>query len=145
MKVLVTGGAGYIGSVAVEQLIAAGESVVVLDNLSQGHRAAVQPKAVFVEGDLADRAALDAVMSQHRPEAVMHFASKTLVGESMQKPFLYLGDNITTGLNLLQSAVEHGVTRFILSSTANLSDRPERVPIDESERIVPWRRHARNF
>ena len=75
----------------------------------------------------------------------MHFASKTLVGESMQKPFLYLGDNISTGLNLLQSAVEHGVTRFILSSTANLFDRPERVPIDESERIVPWRRHARNF
>jgi UDP-glucose 4-epimerase len=137
MKVLVTGGAGYIGSVAVEQLIAAGESVVVFDNLSQGHRAAVHPKAVFVEGDLADRAAIDSVMSRHRPDAVMHFASKTLVGESMQKPFLYLGDNITTGLNLLQSVVEHGVKRFILSSTANLFDRPERMPIDESERIVP--------
>ena len=75
----------------------------------------------------------------------MHFASKTLVGESMQKPFLYLGDNVSTGLNLLQSAVEHGVTRFILSPTANLFDRPERAPIDESERIVPWRRHARSF
>ena len=137
MKILVTGGAGYIGSVAVEELIAAGESVVVFDNLSQGHRAAVHPEAVFVEGDLADRAAIGAVMNQHRPEAVMHFASKTLVGESMQKPFLYLGDNVTTGLNLLQSAVEYGVKRFILSSTANLFDRPERMPIDESERIVP--------
>ena len=137
MKVLVTGGAGYIGSVAVEQLIAAGESVVVFDNRSQGHRAAVHPEAAFVEGDLADRAAIDSVMSEHRPEAVMHFASKTLVGESMQKPFLYLGDNVTTGLNLLQSAVEYGVKRFILSSTANLFDRPERMPIDESERIVP--------
>ena len=67
----------------------------------------------------------------------MHFASKTLVGESMQKPFLYLGDNVTSGLNLLQSIVEHGVKRIILSSTANLFDQPERIPIDETERIVP--------
>ena len=137
MKILVTGGAGYIGSVVVEQLIAANESVVVFDNLSQGHRAAVHREAVFVQGDLADRKAIDAVLSEHRPDAVMHFASKTLVGESMQKPFLYLGDNVTTGLNLLQSIVEHGVKRVILSSTANLFDQPERMPIDESERIVP--------
>jgi UDP-glucose 4-epimerase len=137
MKILVTGGAGYIGSVVVEQLIAANESVIVFDNLSQGHRAAVHPEAVFVQGDLADRSAIDAALSQHRPDAVMHFASKTLVGESMQKPFLYLGDNVTTGLNLLQSIVEHGVKRVILSSTANLFDQPERMPIDESERIVP--------
>jgi UDP-glucose 4-epimerase len=137
MNILVTGGAGYIGSVVVEQLIAAGESVVVFDNLSQGHRGAVHPSALFVEGDLANRAAIDAALSQHRPDAVMHFASRTLVGESMQKPFLYLGDNVTTGLNLLQSIVEHGVKRMILSSTANLFDQPERMPIDESERIVP--------
>jgi UDP-glucose 4-epimerase len=137
MKILVTGGAGYIGSIVVEQLMAAGESVVVFDNLSQGHRAAVHPSAVFVEGDLANRAAIDAVLGQHRPDAVMHFASRTLVGESMQKPFFYLGDNVTTGLNLLQSIVEHGVKRIILSSTANLFDQPERMPIDESERIVP--------
>ncbi|MBV9999985.1 MAG: UDP-glucose 4-epimerase GalE [Verrucomicrobia bacterium] len=137
MKILVTGGAGYIGSVAVEELIAAGESVVVFDNLSQGHRAAVHPDAAFIEGELADRAAIDSVIAEHRPEAVMHFASKTLVGESMQHPFLYLGENITTGLNLLQSVVDHGVKRFILSSTANLFDQPERMPIDESERIVP--------
>jgi len=137
MKILVTGGAGYIGSVVVEQLIAANEFVVVFDNLSQGHRAAVHPEAVFVQGDLADRKAIDAALSQHRPDAVIHFASKTLVGESMQKPFLYLGDNVTTGLNLFQSIVEHGVKRVILSSTANLFDQPERMPIDESERIVP--------
>ena len=137
MNILVTGGAGYIGSVVVEQLIAAGESVVVFDNLSQGHRGAVHPSAVFVEGDLANRAAIDAALSQHRPDAVMHFASRTLVGESMQKPFLYLGDNVMAGLNLLQSIVEHGVKRMILSSTANLFDQPERMPIDESERIVP--------
>jgi UDP-glucose 4-epimerase len=137
MKILVTGGAGYIGSVVVEQLIAAGESVVVFDNLSQGHRAAVHPSAVFLEGDLANRATIDVALTEHRPDAVMHFASRTLVGESMQKPFLYLGDNVRAGLNLFQSIVEHGVKRIILSSTANLFDQPERMPIDESERIVP--------
>jgi len=137
MKVLVTGGAGYIGSIAVEQLIKAGEEVVVFDNLYQGHQQAVHPKAAFVQGDLADRAAVDAVMAQHKPDAIMHFASHTLVGESMEKPFLYIGQNIVNGLNLLESAVEHGVLKFILSSTANLFDKPERMPIDETERIIP--------
>jgi UDP-glucose 4-epimerase len=137
MKVLVTGGAGYIGSIAVEQLIKAGEEVVVFDNLFQGHQQAVHPKAAFVQGDLANRGAIDAVMAEHKPDAIMHFASYTLVGESMEKPFLYIGDNIVNGLNLLQSAVEHGVRKFILSSTANLFDKPERMPIDESERIIP--------
>jgi UDP-glucose 4-epimerase len=137
MKILVTGGAGYIGSIVVEQLVREGESVVVIDNLYQGHRGAVDSEASFVEGDLADRAVVDAVMQEHRPEAIMHFASHTLVGESMENPFRYLGENITNGLNLLQSAVEHGVRRFILSSTANLFDDPERMPIDEAERIVP--------
>ena len=137
MKILVTGGAGYIGSAVVEQLIANGESVVVFDNLCQGHRAAVHPEAVFVEGDLANRTVIDGALSQHRPDAVMHFASKTLVGESMQQPFLYLGDNVTNGLNLFRSMVEHGVKRIILSSTANLFDKPERMPIEETERIIP--------
>src|SRR3984893_16995783 len=137
MKVLVTGGAGYIGSAAVEQLIAAGESVVVLDNLSLGHRASVHPAAVFVKGDLSNRAEIDSVLGDHRPDAVMHFAAKSLVGESMERPFLYLGDNVRNGLNLFESMVEHGVKRIILSSTANLFDQPERTPIDESERIVP--------
>ena len=137
MKILVTGGAGYIGSAAVELLIAAGESVIVFDNLSLGHRAAVHPAAVFVKGDLSNRAEIDGALSDHRPDAVMHFAAKSLVGESMEKPFLYLGDNVRNGLNLLESMVEHGVKRIILSSTANLFAQPERMPIDESERIVP--------
>ena len=137
MKVLVTGGAGYIGSIAVEQLIQAGEEVVVFDNLYQGHQQAVHPRAAFVQGDLSDRAAVDAVLAQHKPDAIMHFASHTLVGESMEKPFLYIGQNIVNGLNLLESAVEHGVLKFILSSTANLFDKPERMPIDETERIIP--------
>ncbi|MBW7881669.1 MAG: UDP-glucose 4-epimerase GalE [Caldilineaceae bacterium] len=137
MRVLVTGGAGYIGSITVEQLILAGDEVVVFDNLYQGHRDAVHPQAKFVQGDLKDRAAIDAALEAHQPDAIMHFASYTLVGESMQQPFLYLGANVTNGLNLLQSAVEHGVKKFILSSTANLFDQPERMPIDENERIIP--------
>ena len=137
MKILVTGGAGYIGSIVTEELINQGDQVVVFDNLYYGHRGAVHPQATFIEGDLADRAAIKALFDTHEVEAVMHFASYTLVGESMQKPFLYLGGNTTNGLNLLQEAVEHGVRRFILSSTANLFDDPERMPIDEQERIVP--------
>jgi len=137
MNILVTGGAGYIGSIVAEELIREGESVVVFDNLYTGHRAAVPPEAVFVEGDLADRAAVKAVFDAYKIDAVMHFASYTLVGESMEQPFKYLGDNVTNGLNLLQEAVAHGVRRFILSSTANLFDQPERMPINEEERIIP--------
>ena len=137
MKVLVTGGAGYIGSATVEQLIEAGEEVVVFDNLYQGHRAAVHPEAQFVQGDLADKTAVANLLHQYRPDGIMHFASRTLVGESVEKPFLYLRDNVVNALNLLESAVEVGVERFILSSTANLFDRPERMPIDENEQIIP--------
>lgn len=137
MKVFVTGGAGYIGSVAVEELVAAGHEVMVFDNLSLGHREAVHPSAKLVVGDLADIAAIRAAMGGFRPEAIMHFAAKSLVGESMQDPFLYLGDNVTNALNLLKCVVEFEVPRFILSSTANLFDDPEAMPITEKERIIP--------
>ena len=137
MKVLVTGGAGYIGSATVEQLIEAGEEVVVFDNLSQGHQAAIHPDAIFVQGDLADKTAVSHLLHEHRPDGIMHFASHTLVGESMQKPFLYLRDNVVNAMNLLETAVEVGVKRFILSSTANLFEKPERIPIDEKEQIIP--------
>ncbi len=137
MKILVTGGAGYIGSVVVSELLKMGDEVIVFDNLSQGHREAVHPDAVFIHADLADRAAVDDALHTHKPEAIMHFASNTLVGESVEKPFLYLGDNVRNALNLLESAVEHGVRRFILSSTANLFDDPEEIPIKAEERIVP--------
>ena len=89
MEILVTGGAGYIGSVTVERLIEQGHAVIVLDNLSQGHREAVHEDALFVEEDLGDRKAVDALLAEHRPDAVMHFASRTLVGESMERPFLH--------------------------------------------------------
>jgi len=137
MRILVTGGAGYIGSVVTEQLIEEGEQVVVYDNLYQGHRPAVHQEALFMEGDLADRKALNRVFEEHSFDAVMHFASHTLVAESVAQPFLYLGDNVTNGLNLLRAAVTHGVGRFILSSTANLFDEPERTPITEDEHIIP--------
>ena len=137
MKILVTGGAGYIGSITTEQLILQGYDVVVLDNLYQGHIEAVHPKATFCQIDLADRPALAQLFAEQQIEAIMHFASYTLVGESVERPFLYLGDNITNGLNLLQTAVQHGVRKFILSSTANLFDDPVNMPIAEDERIVP--------
>ncbi len=137
MSILVTGGAGYIGSIVTEELIEQGRDVVVFDNLFYGHRAAVHPDARFVEGDLAHQGEIRAVFEACDIEAVMHFASYTLVGESMEHPFMYLGDNVTNGLNLLREAVDHGVRRFILSSTANLFDEPETIPIDEEERIVP--------
>ncbi|MEO8084874.1 MAG: UDP-glucose 4-epimerase GalE, partial [Ardenticatenales bacterium] len=138
MKVLVTGGAGYIGSITGAELIAAGHDVIVFDNLYQGHRAAVHPGATFVEGDLADRAAVAALFDAHPGiDGILHFASYTLVGESMQRPFKYLRDNVANAANLLEAAVAHGVDRFILSSTANLFDAPERIPIAETEAIVP--------
>lgn len=137
MRILLTGGAGYIGSVVSEQLLGRGHNVVVFDNLYQGHRTAVHPQAEFVQGDLADRNAVKRVFESHSLDAVMHFASYTLVGESMQKPFMYLGDNVTNGLNLLQEMLAHDVRKFILSSTANLFDRPAEIPIREHEQIVP--------
>ena len=137
MKVLVTGGAGYIGSVVTETLLADGAAVVVLDDLSKGHRAAVHPDAGFAQGSLEDRALLAEVFARHRPDAVMHFAARSLVGESMERPFDYLRDNVVSGLNLMEATVDAGVRRFILSSTAALFGLPETVPIDEDERIDP--------
>jgi UDP-glucose 4-epimerase len=114
-----------------------GYEVTVLDNLSQGHRAAVHPDAAFIEGDLRDRALVDEVLRQEAPDAIMHFASKSLVGESMENPMLYLDENVRCGLNLIHGALDHGVERFILSSTANLFGRPDEIPIDEAERVDP--------
>ena len=137
MTILVTGGAGYIGSHVVQLLIEGGYRVVVYDNLSTGHRAAVHADARLIVGDLHDRAALAAVFQELRFEGIMHFASRILVGESMQQPFLYLRDNLYTVINLLECASQQGVKRFILSSTANLYDQPTRIPISEDEALVP--------
>jgi len=137
VRILVTGGAGYIGSVVVEELLQAGEEVIVVDNLSQGHRAAVAADAALEVGDLRDGDFLDSVFHRYRPEAVMHFAASSLVGESVENPLLFFRNNVDGGLTLFEVMVAHDVLRLILSSTANLFAEPERIPITEDERIVP--------
>ena len=137
MKVLVTGGAGYIGSHVVQLLTERGYQVVVFDNLIKGNRGAVHPDARLIIGDLHDRSALAAAFEAHQFDGIMHFASQILVSESMEQPFDYLRDNLYTIINVLECASWHDVKRFILSSTANLYDQPHRVPIDESERLNP--------
>lgn len=137
MKVLVTGGAGYIGSHVVQMLIERGYEVVVFDNLSKGHRGALHAEAALIVGDLRDAEALAAAFDAHDFDGIMHFASQILVGESMQQPFMYLRENLYTVINVLEQASQRGVKRFILSSTANLFDQPERIPIDENESLSP--------
>ncbi|MCU0476490.1 MAG: UDP-glucose 4-epimerase GalE [Anaerolineae bacterium] len=138
MKVLVTGGAGYIGSHVVYRLVEQGHQPVVFDNLIAGHRQAVHPAAAFVQGDLLDAEAIRALFAQHGAfDGIMHFASHIQVGESMKNPFKYLRDNVLAMTNLLEVATANGVGRFILSSTANLYDNPTRVPIPEDEPLIP--------
>lgn len=143
MKVLVTGGAGYIGSHVVQLLLSKGYDVVVYDNLCAGYRQAVHKDATFFEGDLLNEEQLAEFFQQHVREnqppfdGVFHFASHIQVGESMKNPFKYLKDNIYAMTNLLEEVTKHGVNRFILSSTANLYDAPKRIPIDETEELIP--------
>ena len=137
MKVLVTGGAGYIGSHVVQMLIERGYEVVVYDNLVNGNRAAVHKDATLVVGDLHDIPTLKQTFDDHDFDGILHFASEILVGESMQKPFKYFRDNLYTIINVLEQATDHNVNRFILSSTANLFDKPNRIPIDETEPLIP--------
>ena len=132
MKIFLTGGAGYIGSVCTEQLLDEGHEVAVFDNLSEGHRHAVDLRTKFVEGDLADRQQIEAALSAIRPDAVMHFAANALVGESMQDPSKYFRNNICNGLNLLDTMVATGVQRIVFSSTCAIFGLPERLPIDET-------------
>jgi UDP-glucose 4-epimerase len=131
VKILVTGGAGYIGSVCVEDLLNRGHDVTVFDNLTEGHRKAVDQRAKFVQGDLADKIGISQVIGAEQPAAVMHFAAKALVGESMQNPSKYFFNNVSCGLNLLDAMVEHGVKRFVFSSTCATYGIPEAIPIDE--------------
>jgi UDP-glucose 4-epimerase len=132
MKILVVGGAGYIGSICSEVLLNEGYDVVILDNLTEGHRGAVDSRARFIEGDLADRPAVDAAISNSRPDAVMHFAASALVGESMQNPSKYFRNNIAHGLNLLDAMVAADVKRMVFSSTCAIFGPPDRLPLDEN-------------
>ena len=137
MRILVTGGAGYIGSVTAAVLLERGHDVVVLDDLRTGHRAAVPDGVPFVLADVADEDAVGDAIDRHRLEAVVHFAANSLVGESMERPLLYFGNNTAGSLSLLATALRHGANRFVLSSTAALYGTPERVPIREDAPLAP--------
>lgn len=137
MNILVTGGAGYIGSVTVETLLEHGHNVTVLDNLSTGHREAVHPEANFVLADIADKGMVAYAVQGNKVEAVLHFAASSLVGESMQDPFKYFDNNSVSSLRLLETLLEHGVKKFVLSSTAALFGTPETLPISEAARVRP--------
>src|SRR5205814_10021766 len=161
MKILVVGGAGYIGSVCAELLLDEGHGVTVFDNLSEGHRRALDPRAEFIEGDLQDRESIEKTLAKQRPDAVLHFAANALVGESMQNPSKYFRNNIANGLNLLDAMVSAGVGKIIFSSTCAISGPPDRLPIDETtlprpispygeskladEKILRWYREIHGF
>ena len=137
MRVFVTGGAGYIGSVVTEQLIGDGHEVVVFDNLSKGHRQAVVEGAKFVEGDLLDADQLRQTLNDHRIEAVIHMAASSLVGESVEAPAKYYHNNVVAGLTLLDAMHDCGVTKIVFSSTAATYGEPESQPIFESAPTAP--------
>lgn len=136
-RVLVTGGAGFVGSHVAKALAARGDHVVVLDDLSQGHRAAVPGGAGLVVASLADAGAVERVLADGPWHAVLHFAAHSLVGESMREPLRYLLANAGQGIALVDACVRHGINRFVLSSTANLFGEPDRVPIPEEAPLRP--------
>ena len=132
MKIFVTGGAGYIGSICVEQLLNLGHEVIVFDNLTEGHRKAVDPRARLIFGDLQKPEEIASALRETTPDAVMHFAANALVGESMVNPSKYFRNNVYGGINLLDAMVAAGVKRFVFSSTCATFGPPERNPIDET-------------
>src|SRR5215471_11401071 len=131
MKVFVTGGAGYIGSICAEQLLKAGHTVTVYDDLSEGHRSAVDPRARFVLGTPNEGNDILKAVQEAEPEAILHFAANALVGESMANPGKYFRNNVANGLKLLDAAVTVNVKRFVFSSSCATYGPPERVPIEE--------------
>jgi UDP-glucose 4-epimerase len=137
MKIFVVGGAGYIGSVCAELLLDEGHEVVICDNLTEGHRRALDSRAKFIQGDLSDRTQIQAALSKAPPDAVMHFAANALVGESMRDPSKYFRNNICNGLNLLDAMVATAIQRIVFSSTCAIFGLPERLPIDETTPVCP--------
>lgn len=137
MSILVLGGAGYIGSHAVYQLIDQKYDVVVIDNLQTGHRAAIHPKAKFYEGDIRDRAFMRDVFGKEKIDAIIHFAANSLVGESMEQPLKYFDNNVYGTQIVLEMMKEFHVPHIVFSSTAATYGEPERVPITETMPTVP--------
>jgi UDP-glucose 4-epimerase len=161
MRVLVTGGAGYVGSVCSEQLINAGHEVTVLDDFRTGHRAAVHPSAQLVEGDFGDMAVVRGLLRKVELDAVMHFAGETLVEKSMSDPRSYFHANVRSGIDFLDALLDHGIKMFVFSSTAAVYGEPVVTPITEThptnpinaygesklifEHILDWYRRAYGF
>jgi UDP-glucose 4-epimerase len=137
MKVLVTGGAGYIGSVLTEELVKDGHTVTVYDNLSKGHADAVVDGADFIEADLLKTERLAEVLQQNKTEAVIHMAASSLVGESVQEPAKYYHNNVMAGLSLLEAMRAGGVKKLVFSSTAAVYGEPQKQPIEESDPTAP--------
>lgn len=136
-KILVLGGAGYIGSHTVYELVEQGFEVAVADNLETGFRAAVHPKAKFYQGDIRDKAFIDGVFAAERVDAVIHFAANSQVGESMTNPLKYYDNNLGGTRTMLEAMIEHGVKHIVFSSTAATYGEPERIPILETDKTVP--------
>lgn len=161
MKIFLTGGAGYIGSITTECLLNEGHEVTVFDNLEQGHRDAIDPRAVFIEGDLRDREGVREAMMSVKPDAIMHFAAYALVGESMDDPMKYFRNNVGGGIHLVEAMLEANVKKFIFSSTCATYGYPDRVPMTEDlpqrpvnpygesklmfERILLWAQERRGI
>jgi len=137
MKIFVVGGAGYIGSICVEEMLNAGHQVTVFDNLSEGHRSAVDPRAAFVPGDLGHYAEISSALKAAAPEAVMHFAAASLVPESMVNPSKYFRNNVANGIHLLDAMVEHGIKKLVFSGTCAIFGAPDRVPMTEDLPVRP--------
>ncbi|GAJ13010.1 unnamed protein product, partial [marine sediment metagenome] len=137
MNILVTGGAGYIGSVLTEELVTRGHKVIVIDNLARGHRAAVVPEAVFIQADLGDGEAIEDIFRRYQVESVMHLAADTSVGQSMVDPGRFFQNNVTCGLNLLQCMVKHGTEKLVFSSSAAVYGEPQMVPVTETATLRP--------
>ena len=142
--VLVTGGAGYIGSHTVRQLVGAGYRVVVLDDLSTGHRWAVAPQATLVEGNAGDAALVGALIEAHSVRAAVHFAGSIVVPESVADPLKYYGNNSAVSRNLIEACVAKGVERFVFSSTAAVYGIPEKLPVPESAPTQPINPYGRS-
>ncbi|MGO4571245.1 UDP-glucose 4-epimerase GalE [Microvirga sp. 2TAF3] len=136
-RFLVTGGAGYVGSHTVLALVERGDEVVVLDDLSQGHRAALPPNVELIVEDIADRRRLQEIFAAWRFDGIVHFAARSLVGESMREPLLYIAENVSNTLRVAEAAIKSGCNRFVLSSTAALFGTPDRIPIDEDSKLAP--------
>jgi UDP-glucose 4-epimerase len=137
MNVLVTGAAGYIGSVVTERLLAEGHRVIALDSLGQGHREALEPEVEFIQADLCDAPALDDIFFRHEIDAVMHLAALSIVPHSVSNPQEYFQTNVVGGLNLLNSMLKHNVTRLVFSSSASVYGIPASIPVTEDTPQVP--------